>query len=237
MAFDFDIVYKPGASNHVADALSRKSNGDVMLGNLITTSSNIQWDLLDKEVEADPCLSRFKRDISLNSQQHVGFQLIEERLIYKNRVVIPHTSALILELMREYHDSPVDGHSGDLKTYLRLETDWWWQGMRKAVAVYVQECAVCQQNKNSTQSPPGLLQPLPLPSQVWEDVTMDFIEGLPLSKGFDTILVVVDRLTKYAHFLRLKHTFSAPKVAALLISEVVHLHGFPASIVSYRDKV
>lgn len=145
-------------------------------------------------------------------------------MFYKGWVVIPRSSNQISELLREYHDSPVGGHSGDLKTYLRMAADWFWPGMRKDVTTYVRQCSICQQHKSSTQSPAGILQPQPLPAQVWEDITMDFIEGLPLPKGYDTILVVVDRLSKFAHFLRLKHPFTAPKVAALFMTEVVRFY-------------
>lgn len=83
----------------------------------------------------------------------------------------------------------------------------------------------------------GLLQPLPLPNQVWEELTMDFIEGLPKSNVMDIILVVVDRLSKYAHFIPLKDPFNARLVAELFIKEVVRLHGIPKFIVSYHNKV
>lgn len=91
--------------------------------------------------------------------------------------------------------------------------------------------------ESGDNSPSGLLQPLPIPSQVWEDLTMDFIEGLPRSNGFDTVVVVVDGFTKFAHFLPLKHPFNASSVASVFVKEIVRLHRFPSTIVSDRDKV
>jgi hypothetical protein len=109
--------------------------------------------------------------------------------------------------------------------------------MKKDIVEYVQNCVICQQAKTTNTSPAGLLQPLPIPSQVWEDVAMDFITGLPPSHGYTTIMVVVDRLTKYAHFIAMKSDYTSKSLAELFMHNIVKLHGMPKSIVSDRDKV
>ncbi|XP_072088142.1 uncharacterized protein [Arachis hypogaea] len=105
--------------------------------------------------------------------------------------------------------------------------------MKAAVMNFIKGCEICQQNKHSTLQPAGLLQPLPIPSNVWVDISMDFIGELPKANGMDTIFVVVDHMTKYARFFPLSHPFTAKDVAVLFIKEVVRLHGFPSSIVEF----
>lgn len=188
-------------------------------------------------LKQDAFIAKLTSDVLAGVHSPNGFTVEHGILKYKGRIVLPNDPSLISGLLKEYHDSPVGGHSGDFKTYQRLASEWFWVGMRKQVAHYVMACEVCQQQKQSTLRPAGLLQPLPIPTQVWEDISLDFVEGLPKSEGVDTVVVVVDRLTKYAHFLGLKHPFSALTVAAAFIKEIVCLHGFSATIVSDRDKV
>lgn len=109
--------------------------------------------------------------------------------------------------------------------------------MSKDIQHYIRSCITCQQCKNETVASPGLLQPLPIPNAIWTDISMDFIDGLPKSFGKSVILVVVDRLTKAAHFMALSHPYTAATVAQAFLDTVFRLHGLPQSIVSDRDSV
>ena len=109
--------------------------------------------------------------------------------------------------------------------------------MFKSVETFVTGCDVCQRAKTSSLLPMGLLQPLPILESVWDDITMDSIEGLPSSHGKNSIMVVVDRLSKYAHFTALTHPYTAKTVATTFVEGVVKLHGLPKSIITDRDAV
>lgn len=236
MGFDFEIQYRSGISNKAADALSREYPGPVELCAMVS-SGGPKWADIQPLIQRDCFIQQVKDDLLAGKSVPKGYQVEHGILKFKGRVVLPKDSLLINSLLQDYHDSPMGGHSGDLKTYQRLATSWFWPGMRKQIALYVSACPVCQQSKTSNLSPAGLLQPLPIPSQVWEDISMDFVEGLPKSKGMDSILIVVDRLSKYAHFIPLKHPFTVSTVATIFIKKIVKLHGFPSTIVSDRDKI
>ena len=141
------------------------------------------------------------------------------------------------QLISNFHDTPLGGHSGQLGTLKRLTQYFYWPKMRTMVNDYVAQCEVCHRNKDDNAAYPGLLQPLPIPNQAWSHVSMDFIEGLPKSQNKSVILVVVDRFTKYAHFIAMAHPFTAVTVAELFWKQIHRLHGTPECIVSDRDKV
>jgi hypothetical protein len=117
----------------------------------------------------------------------------------------------------------------------RLCTDFYIPGDRALVQDWVRMCSTCQRNKTESLQPAGLLRSLDVPSQVWVDISMDFIEGLPKVNGKSVILTVVDRFSKYSHFIALGHPYTAAFVARAFFNGVVRLHGFPSSIVSDRD--
>ncbi|KAL0556462.1 hypothetical protein IC582_004976 [Cucumis melo] len=169
--------------------------------------------------------------------QAEGFSISSDGgLVFEGRLCVPSNSAIKTELLSEAHSSPFSMHPGSTKMYQDLKRVYWWRNMKREVAEFVSRCLVCQQVKAPRQKPAGLLQPLSIPEWKWENVSMDFITGLPRTlRGFTVIWVVVDRLTKSAHFVPGKSTYTASKWAQLYMSEIVRLHGVPVSIVSDRD--
>lgn len=161
--------------------------------------------------------------------------MFKGKVFYKNRLVISTTSSLIPKLLKKYYSSSSGGHSSFLRTYRRMAPNLYWQGMKKHIQDFIKSCDICQRHKYLATSPYGLLQPLPIPNKVWSDISMDFIMGLPKSRGYKAILVIVDRLFKYSHFISIKHPYTTQNIAKVFAREVVRLHGIPSSIVSYRD--
>ena len=160
-----------------------------------------------------------------------------DSLWYKDHLYLCKNSQLKQNVLLELHTSPVGGHSGFLKTYHRVKKDFFWDGLKTDVQRFVPECLVCQQNKVEKIMTPGLLQPLSIPSQCWEDVSMDFITGLPKSEGKSVIMVVVYRLIKYAHFYVLSHPVKVSTVSTAFMETIQKLHGNPKIIVSDRDPI
>jgi hypothetical protein len=175
--------------------------------------------------------------LSLHSPNEEGYSL-DNGIIRKGELIwIGHNSALTTKLISSYHASAMGGHSGAQATYHRLKRMFEWKGMKGEVEDFIKQCSVYQQAKHERQHPVGLLQLFPIPAGAWQDITMDFIEGLPRSDGSNAILVVVDKFTKYAHFIPMEHPFTAHQVTSAVLNHVVKLHGLPNSIVSDRDRI
>lgn len=234
LGFDFEVVYKVGVENKVADALSRQHE-EATIQTMLSFPIWTQGKQLQQEVMQDPVLKGIIKAIQSDPTSKPGFVLKGGVLFYKNRLVIPAKSPIIDDLLRDFHSSPSGGHSGYLRTYRRMAGTLYWQGMMKRVQEFVKACDTCQRQKYAATTPSGLLQPLPIPVLVWSEISMDFITNLPKSNGYEAILVVVDRLSKYSHFIPLKHPFTARSIASIFVKEVVRLHGVPESILSDRD--
>ena len=115
---------------------------------------------------------------------------------------------------------------------------FWWNNMKREIAKYVAECHTCQRVKAEHQSPARKLQPLPIPNWKWEEIGMDFVTGLPMTKNHkDMIGVIVDRLTKSSHFLAVNQKDSSEKLAEIYVNEIVSKHGVPKRIVTDRGSV
>jgi hypothetical protein len=152
----------------------------------------------------------------------------------RGKLYIPASSPSVPRILESVHGV---GHEGAEKMLHRLRADFHLPGVCKAVLDFVKACATYQRNKTEQLDPAGLLQPLELPSAIWADVAMDFVEGFPHVHGKSIILTVVDRFSKYAQFLPLGHPYTVTSVAWVFFDGVVRLHGIPSSIVSDRDPV
>jgi hypothetical protein len=146
---------------------------------------------------------------------------------YKNRIWLPTGHPVIVKNLDSLHASPVGGHFGILVNLCRVKGLFYWKNLKASVRAYIQECVICQRVKPDRAKYPGLLAPLPVPDQFWQMVTMDFIDGLPRSGRFNSVLVVVDKLSRYAHFVGLAHPYTVSTVVSAYMDNVHKLHGMP----------
>lgn len=156
---------------------------------------------------------------------------------YKGKIYIGRSNELRMQFIQFMHSSSMGGHSGIQGTFLKVQQVFSWPGMREQVKQVVSLCQTCQLSKHETVRTPGLLQPLPIPDQAWVSISMDFIDQLPNSQGKTMIWVVVDRFTKYGHFIALSHPISASSLAQVFFDSIYKLHGLPSYIVSDRDTI
>jgi hypothetical protein len=154
---------------------------------------------------------------------------------FKDRICVPEIDSLRETILKEAHDSDYSIHPGSTKMYQDLKQKYWWYGLKRDVAAHVAMCDVCQRVKAEHQRPAGLLHPLKIPEWKWEEISMDFITGLPRTQnGYDAIWVIVDRLTKVAHFIPVKTTYKGSQLAELYMTRIVCLQGVRKKIMSDR---
>ena len=167
------------------------------------------------------------------------FSLSNDNIIrYDNKIYIPDNYDLKIDLLHQSHNTPTAGHYGQLKTYQLLSRHYYFPGIRQFTNTYVDGCHTCARNKIPRHKPYGPLQPLPVPAKPWQSISMDAIVKLPSSKGYDSIMVFVDRFTKQAHFIPFKEDgFDAPNLATMFRQHIWRLHGLPQDIVSDRGSI
>ncbi|CAI7908666.1 unnamed protein product, partial [Closterium sp. NIES-54] len=152
------------------------------------------------------------------------------------KIWVPNYASLRQILLEEFHDIPYAGHFGSNKTLAGKAKYYYWPGMAADVQQFVTSCDTCQWMKSSKQKKIGLLQPLPVPEQPWQVVSLDFITGLPsTSRGHDSILVVIDKFSKMGHFIPTNATATAEATARLFFDRIITIHGIPATLISDRD--
>lgn len=235
MGLDSQIVYKKGIENSAADALSRRPP-DHQIFSISKVQPVWMTEVIDS-YSADKTATELLQQLALDPSAKPNHQLTQGIIRYKGAIWIGNKQELHDKIFAAFHDSPVGGHSGFPVAYHRIHSLFRWSGMKNFIEEKVQSCLICQQAKPERFNYPGLLSPLPVPKKAWEYLTMDFISGLPVSGQFDCIFLVIDKFTKYGHFIPLKHPFTAIRVAEVFLDNVYKLHGMPEYIVSDRDHV
>ena len=263
--FDFEIEYVPGVSNHVADGLSRRADHQPQESQLQSPQEaqlNVARRVEEEPVANQPSSTTSRGRISARTKLLADIHeagkadvtysrllkakaeelrkkklRVDRGFVFRdNRLYVPADAELRTRLLHECHDAAIAGHLGKEKTIEQLKRRFYWPGMDEEAAQYVLSCDACQRNKPSTHAPMGLLQPLPIPSRPWQQVSMDLITQLPrTAAGHDAIVVFVDKLTKMVHYVATSTSVTAPQLASIFMREVVRLHGVPESILSDRD--
>ena len=229
--FTFALRHRPGRDNKVADGLSRRQHILQLSQAAITGFDRLPLIYKDcpdfRETWQQAQMANATQPID-EYRAEAGF------LFFRDRLCVPSGSTHDF-LIWELHGGGLAGHFGITKTLQALEGRYYWPNLRRDVRRLVGRCSICTIGKLTKQNT-GQYLPLPVPDSPWQEVSLDFVLGLPRTRRqFDARLVVVDRFSKMAHFIACSKTADAAHTAHLFFNEVVRLHGVPRSIISDRD--
>ncbi|CAF1569961.1 unnamed protein product, partial [Didymodactylos carnosus] len=240
------IVHKPGKKHNNVDPLSR--NPLPVINNItsISLSAEVKQQFVSSYLQDDYFLNiieLIKQDGSpliKEIKQKIKDYLYQDGLLYyfdsetrSYQLCVPSNSDLKLKILHDSHDAPVAGHFGDYKTSVLIKQSYYWPRMSRDIKKYVFSCQSCQRNKAMNQQSFGQLQSLAIPKGRWEQVTMDFIVGLPkTAAGYDSIIVFIDRLTKRAYFKPTKFQATAVDTVTIFFETIFRHHGLPRVIIS-----
>nr|GEU34284.1 putative reverse transcriptase domain-containing protein [Tanacetum cinerariifolium] len=237
--YDCEIRYHLGKANVIADALSRKERENPLRVRslVLTDHKDLMQEILEAQVESLNEGNVQKEDIGRMHKQI--FKIRSNRIRYHDkRIWLPLHRGLRDLIMHESHKSKYSIHPGSTKMYQDLRKLYWWPNMKADIATYVSQCLTCAKVKAEHLKPSGLLQQPEIPEWKWENVTMDFKTGLLRTpSGYDSIWVIMDRLTKSAYFLPKKKIDSIKKLAELYMKDIVCKHGVPVLVIFDRDSL
>ncbi|GJT67521.1 putative reverse transcriptase domain-containing protein [Tanacetum coccineum] len=240
-------TYEQGKANVVADALSRKEREPLRVRALVMTIGlDLPKQILRAQTEARKPENIKKEDVggilveNSKDPEKLRTEKLEPRtdgtMCLNGRSWLPCYGDLRTVIMHESHKSKYSIHLGSDKMYQDMKRLYWWPNMKANIATYVSKCLTCAKVKAEHQRPSGLLVQPEIPQWKWDNITMDFVMKLPKSsQGYDTIWVIVDRLTKSAIFMPMRETDPMDKLARMYLKEVVTKHGIPVSIICDRD--
>jgi len=262
--FNFQIIFRSGKTNTKADALTRMPMTDSSESakgiddrfQTILTPNRIDVLPIESETEPEYEANLYQRvrlvnqknelcneyrqamdkgELKLHGTKLKDCQIIDNVLFKKGLLWVPEQ--MHTELLRDIHDQPSTSHPGIRRTVDLVQRFYYWPGHRATIRQYIRNCHACQRSKAPRDGTNGLLQPLPIPQQRWQDIAMDFITGLPLSENYNAICTIICRLSKERHYVPCHWGdggTSTEETVWIMLWNVYRLHGLPSSIVSDR---
>jgi len=263
--FDFTIKYRPGKEDGKPDILTRRKQDmpkqdderirqkeRILLPREkyfedineieITEFEGTKNDEIREESKKEDTIQQIKQELEKGTNEMKGVALVlcqwkDGYLWHQGKIWIPENKEIRVGLIRRHHNIPQSGHGGIAKTTEHIQRKYYWPYMRDTIKRYVKNCDICQRTKAVRHAPYGLMKPNQTPDRPWKSISIDFITDLPNSEANDAILIIVDRLTKMAHFIPCTKEINPRRFSELFMREIFRLHGLPKDIITDRGSI